>query len=49
MVVVAVQEYERLRHLEKATAPTFADLLLAIPQDGGEFERIQLPTRPVHL
>ncbi len=49
VVVVAVQEYERLRHLEKATAATFADLLLAIPQDGGEFERIQLPTRPVHL
>ena len=47
VVVVAVEEYERLRHLEKAKAPTFAELLLSIPQDGGEFERIRLPTRPV--
>lgn len=42
VVVLAVAEYERLRHLEKTAAPTFADLLLAIPQDDEEFER--LPT-----
>ena len=47
VVVLAVEEYERLRHLEKAKAPTFAELLLAIPQDGREFERIRLPSRPV--
>ena len=47
VMVVAVEEYERLRHLEKAKAPTFAELLLSIPQDGGEFERIELPSRPV--
>jgi prevent-host-death family protein len=47
VMVVAVEEYERLRHLERAKAPTFADLLLSIPQDGGEFERIELPSRPV--
>ena len=47
LVVVAVEEYERLRHLEKAKAPTFAELLLSIPQDGGEFERIRLSSRPV--
>ena len=47
VVVVAVEEFERLRHLEKARAPTFADLLLSIPRDGGEFERIELPSRPV--
>jgi prevent-host-death family protein len=47
VIVVAVKEYERLRHLEKASAPTFADLLLSIPQDGGEFERLRLPSRPV--
>jgi prevent-host-death family protein len=47
VVVVAVEEYERLRHLEKAKAPTFAELLLSIPQDGGEFERLRLPSRPV--
>jgi prevent-host-death family protein len=49
VVVLAVEEYERLRHLEKAQAPTFAELLLAIPQDGGEFERVRLPSRPVDL
>jgi prevent-host-death family protein len=47
VVVVAVQEYERLRRMEKANAPTFAELLLSIPQGGGEFERIRLPSRPV--
>lgn len=47
VMVVAVEEYERLRHLEQARAPTFADLLLSIPQDSGEFERIPLPSRPV--
>ena len=47
VVVLSVEEYERLRHLEKAKAPTFADLLLAIPQDDGEFEPLQLPSRMV--
>ena len=47
VVVLAVDEYERLRRLEKATAPAFADLLLAIPQDDEEFERIQLAPRAV--
>ena len=47
VVVVAVEEYERLRHLEKAKAPTLAELLLSIPRDGGGFERIRLPSRPV--
>ena len=49
VVVLAVEEYERLCRLEKAKAPTFADLLLAIPQDDEEFERLQLPSRPVDL
>ena len=40
---------ERLRRLEKATAPAFADLLLAIPQDEEEFERLRLAPRPVEL
>ncbi|MXY24006.1 MAG: type II toxin-antitoxin system Phd/YefM family antitoxin [Acidobacteria bacterium] len=49
VVVLAVEEYERLRHLERAKAPTLAELLLAIPRDGGEFERIRLPARPVDI
>ena len=49
VVVLAVEEYERLRRLDKAQAPTLADLLLAIPQDDEEFERLRLPVRPVDL
>ena len=45
VVVLAVEEYERLCHLEKAKAPMFADLLLAMPQDDEEFERLSLPSR----
>ena len=44
VMVIAVEEYERLHQLEKAAAPTFADLLLAMPRDDGEFE--QSPIRP---
>ena len=39
VVVIDVAEYERLRRLERARAPSFADLLLAMPQDNGEFPR----------
>lgn len=39
VVVVEVAEYERLRRLERASAPSFADVLLSMPQDGGEFSR----------
>ena len=49
VVVVAVEEYERLRHLEKAEAPTLADMLLAIPQDDEEFDRFRLPSRSVEV
>ena len=39
MVVLAVEEYERLRRLEMAQAPSLTGLLLEMPQDDGEFER----------
>ena len=45
VVVLAVEEYERLRRVDKAVAPTFADPLLAIPQDDDAFERLSLPSR----
>ena len=45
VVVLSVEEYERLCRLEKAKAPTFTDLLLAIPQDDEEFE----PPYPANL
>ena len=44
VVVVAVDEYERLHRLESAEAPNFVEHLLAVPQDGESFER-----RPLHL
>ena len=46
VVVLAVEEYERLRRLERAGAPTLGELLLEIPQDDGEFERLSLARRP---
>ena len=41
VVVVAADEYERLRTLEKLKAPTFAEMLLAMPQGGEDFERLE--------
>jgi antitoxin Phd len=41
VVVVAVDEYERLRKLQHLKAPSFAELLLAMPTDGEEFERLE--------
>jgi antitoxin Phd len=49
VVVVNVEEYERLRRFERARAPSFADLLLAMPQDNGEFQRGQLRMRDPEL
>lgn len=49
VVVVDVTEYERLRRLERARAPSFADVLLAMPQDGGEFSRRDVRMRDVEL
>jgi antitoxin Phd len=49
VVVLATEEYERLCRLEGAGAPTLGDLLLEIPQDDREFERMSLPARPMDL
>ncbi len=45
VVVLAVEDYERLRRNGKAAAPTFVEMLLAIPKDGEEFERLPLRLR----
>lgn len=37
VVVLAASDYERLRRHEQNHAPGFNDLLLAMPQDDGEF------------
>ena len=49
VVVVDVAEYERLRRLERARAPSFADVLLSMPQDGGEFDRRNVRMRDFEL
>ena len=47
--MVDVTEYDRLRRLERARAPTFADLLLSMPQDDGEFSRHSVRMRDLEL
>ena len=49
VVVLATEEYERLCRLEKSDAPTLGELLLEIPQDDLEFERLPIPARPLDL
>ena len=45
VVVLSVDEYERLRLLDNADAPTLGELLLEIPQDDQGFERMAVPSR----
>jgi antitoxin Phd len=49
VVVVEVLEYERLRRLERAQAPSFANVLLAMPQDDGEFPRRHVRMRDLDV
>jgi prevent-host-death family protein len=49
VVVIDVMEYERLRRLERAHPPSFAELLLAMPQDDGEFPRSTVRMRAPEL
>lgn len=49
VVVLAAEEYERLRLMEKEEAPSFGRLLLEIPQDDGEFERWPFAPRQVEF
>lgn len=45
VVVVDVDEYQRLRHLDQARAPSFADLLLTMPQDDEAFPSVSIRPR----
>jgi len=49
VVVVAADEYERLSKLQQLKAPSFADMLLAIPQDDTEFDRLKTAPRDVEF
>ena len=46
-VVLSAAEYERLKRLDQANAPSLGELLLAMPQDDIAFER--LPATPRDL
>lgn len=46
-VVISAEAYERLQRLEQAAAPSFATLLLDMPQDDQPFERPPLRQRDV--
>jgi len=48
-VVVAVEEYERLRRLERLDAPSFAQALLAMPRGEVEFPRAAAKPRDLDL
>jgi antitoxin Phd len=41
VVVAAVDEYERLRKVQHLKAPSFGELLLAMPTHGEEFEPLE--------
>jgi antitoxin Phd len=49
VVVLAADEYERLRTLQRLKAPSLAELLLAMPQGEIEFERLKTKPRTVAL
>lgn len=49
VVVVAADEFERLRRLQHLNVPSFAEMLLSMPQDGEEFERIKVKPRDVEF
>ncbi len=49
VVVIGVDQYERLRQLERAKAPSFVEVILAMPQDDGEFPRRNVRMRDIEL
>jgi antitoxin Phd len=46
VVVIAVEQYARLKALEKQPTPSFANHLLAVPQDDKAFDRLDIEPRP---
>jgi prevent-host-death family protein len=45
VVIVAAEEYDRLKTLEKQKAISFSEHLLKMPRDGGTFERMKVKFR----
>jgi antitoxin Phd len=49
VVVLSADEYARLKALGEQHAPSFVDQLLAMPQDGEDFDQLQVALRDVVL
>jgi antitoxin Phd len=49
VVVVAADEYDRLHKLQQLKAPSFAEMLLAMPQGDVEFERLNAAPRDIEF
>jgi len=49
VVIVAADEYHRLRSLQHLKAPSFVEMLLAMPQGDVEFERLDTTPRDVEF
>jgi prevent-host-death family protein len=47
VVVLAAAEYERLVRLDRSAAPSFGQLLLALPQDDQSFKPADLRARDI--
>lgn len=45
VVILAEQEFERLRRIERLEVPTLGEFLIRMPQDDQEFDRIDLAPR----
>ena len=48
-IVLSIAEYQRLSQIEAAPTTSFAEHLLAVPQDDGEFERRRVRLRGIDL
>ena len=49
VVIVAAEQYERLRKLQQLDAPSFAEMLLSIPRGDVGFERLKAKPRDVEF
>ena len=49
VVVLAAEEYARLKALEEQRAPSFVDHLLAMPRDDEAFDRLEIEPRDAAL
>jgi prevent-host-death family protein len=49
VVVLASEEYARLKALEAQQTPSFVDHLLAMPQDDQVFDRLEIEPRDAKL